>query len=159
MLDRSEIRGHFGETLLAPYDDDDDVDDEADHDEDVERVLDSRPLPDRRIYSIDFRDAKDVEPFVEEIQRIVEESKQHTAASNGNGEAAVDLMQWIQGQPNAEQLERYLSPAGNVAQLNVDPGRRWYPVIDYSRCTKLFGVYRLLSVWCVWNGRAGCDFR
>ncbi|MCA9058620.1 MAG: ferredoxin family protein [Planctomycetaceae bacterium] len=75
------------------------------------------------------------------------------------------LMSWIQGSPQPEQLERYLHPermlearrafdSGTATttdrqSLPEDTGRRWYPVIDYSRCTNcmecidfcLFGVY------------------
>jgi len=85
-------------------------------------------------------------------------------------------MQWIQGNPQKEQIERYLHPeamlkasGGNgngtaghngdgangngkqeIAAVTPEPvRRRWYPVIDYSRCTNcmecidfcLFGVY------------------
>jgi NAD-dependent dihydropyrimidine dehydrogenase PreA subunit len=79
-------------------------------------------------------------------------------------------MGWINGSPAPEQLERYLNPVGLSADAigtGVPPApsagsskgggsgadeltrRRWYPVIDYSRCTNcmecidfcLFGVY------------------
>ncbi len=77
----------------------------------------------------------------------------------------VDLMSWIGGSPKEEQLQRYLQPdrmlearrafdSGTATHqdkvaLPEDTGRRWYPVIDYSRCTNcmecidfcLFGVY------------------
>ena len=71
----------------------------------------------------------------------------------------VGLMDWIEGSPRPEQLERYLAPPqsgngtghGNLADpIPMEPaGRRWYPVIDYNRCTNcmecidfcLFGVY------------------
>ncbi|MCG8583948.1 MAG: ferredoxin family protein [Pirellulales bacterium] len=148
VLDRCGIRGQIGETLLGPEADDFDEEEDADESEDVERVLDSRPLPDRRIYCLDLRDRKEIAPFVDEVLRINDEAKS-TFAPNGNGQQALDLMQWIQGQPNAQQLERYLDPSAGVPRLNVDPSRRWYPVIDYSRCTNclecidfcLFGVY------------------
>jgi ferredoxin len=75
-------------------------------------------------------------------------------------------MGWIQGSPAPEQLQRYLNPRavpaaelapsingnGNGAESATAEEitrRRWYPVIDYSRCTNcmecidfcLFGVY------------------
>jgi ferredoxin len=85
-------------------------------------------------------------------------------------------MDWISGDPQPEQLERYLnpttasqspatsptSPAGHDTtdstsastpdaerHLTAPEQRRWYPVIDFSRCTNcmecidfcLFGVY------------------
>ena len=71
----------------------------------------------------------------------------------------VPLMNWIGGSPKKAQLERYLEPQNLLASAPVaelpeeakpEPARRrWYPVIDYSRCTNcmecidfcLFGVY------------------
>jgi Pyruvate/2-oxoacid:ferredoxin oxidoreductase delta subunit len=154
VLDRCGIRGRVGETLHSPeVDEDEDNEDDGTEDGAKERVLDSRPMPERSVYCLDLRDRKEVEPFVEEVLRIAHDVNPPIAAANGNGNgngaATFDLMQWIQGQPNAEQLERYLDPSGGVPQLNVDPSRRWYPVIDYSRCTNclecidfcLFGVY------------------
>ncbi|HQX53894.1 MAG TPA: ferredoxin family protein, partial [Planctomycetaceae bacterium] len=93
--------------------------------------------------------------FIREVRRIAEENTVQT----------VELMSWIGGSPKPEQLQRYLQPermlearrafdSGNAtledkALLPEDTGRRWYPVIDYSRCTNcmecidfcLFGVY------------------
>jgi NAD-dependent dihydropyrimidine dehydrogenase PreA subunit len=74
------------------------------------------------------------------------------------------LLQWIGGNPKQAQLERYLHPDrmlaalrngggksgdGEAPVLPETPKRRWYPVIDYARCTNcmecidfcLFGVY------------------
>lgn len=151
VLDRCGIRGQIGETLLGPEVDELDEEEPEEDASDIERVLDTRPLPDRRIYCLDLRDRKDVAPFVEEIVRINAEADPPTTNGDhtANGESALDLMQWIQGQPNSAQLERYLEPNNGVPQLNVDADRRWYPVIDYSRCTNclecidfcLFGVY------------------
>jgi len=84
------------------------------------------------------------------------------------GEAEQNLRQWIQGTPKPEQMERFLaadsgqvdpgspsSAAPAQPQRPAEPerideaaGRRWYPVIDFSRCTNcmecidfcLFGV-------------------
>src|SRR5262249_17007512 len=86
-----------------------------------------------------------------EIRRIAEECKERREAK---------LKQWVQGNPTVVQLGRYLradeEPAGapetprfQPEQLLKQPERRWYPVIDYSRCTNcmegidfcLFGVY------------------
>ena len=118
-----------------------------------------RDVPNRRIYCIDLRVRPQAADFVEEIRRIAQEMSVQT----------VSLMDWIQGNPNQRQLERYLHPerllnvvhadgngnngaavAHDDAPLVPEPTkRRWYPVIDYSRCTNcmecidfcLFGVY------------------
>jgi NAD-dependent dihydropyrimidine dehydrogenase PreA subunit len=102
--------------------------------------------------------------YVEEIKRIASENSLQT----------FELMSWINGDPRGDQLERYLhtpeSPAAPLATTNGNGStngngaanghgatngngeavkRRWYPVIDYDRCTNcmecidfcLFGVY------------------
>jgi NAD-dependent dihydropyrimidine dehydrogenase PreA subunit len=88
---------------------------------------------------------------VEEVRRLAAECKERREAK---------LKQWVQGNPTMVQLGRYLrqdeptKPAGvepryTPDQLLSQPDRRWYPVIDYSRCTNcmecidfcLFGVY------------------
>jgi NAD-dependent dihydropyrimidine dehydrogenase PreA subunit len=141
-LDRQGVRGREGFTLLRS-------DDEEDLPEEGESSAGIGPLdvPDRDLYCIDLRLHDRAEPYLEEIQRIAASSSQQL----------VDLNQWIGGKPNADSLKRYLAPhpaPGDTVQL---PGaqaaeptrRRWYPVIDYSRCTNcmecidfcLFGVY------------------
>lgn len=150
-LDRAEIRGHEGETLLK------NEDDEVDEDVDLPelRGIGTVDVPDRRIYCIDLRASAEAEEFIEEVRRMV-------SAEQG---AAFDLMSFIQGTPNEEQLARYLNPERQLeARKALDNGtanssdrdalpedtrRRWYPVIDYTRCTNcmecidfcLFGVY------------------
>lgn len=158
VLDRNGIRGHVGQTLLdyENADDEPDEDDTADQqEEDKQRVTDLHPRPDRSIWYIDLRVRDTIEPFVAEVCRIRDESRVQT----------VDLMSFVQGAPKPEQLERFIAPApGNVAAVDAngaggdapaavrvveEAARRWYPVIDFSRCTNcmecidfcLFGVY------------------
>ncbi|MCR9202454.1 MAG: ferredoxin family protein [Planctomycetaceae bacterium] len=150
-LDRAEIRGHEGETLLK--NEDDQVDEDAEMPE--LHGIGAVEVPDRRIYCIDLRASGDAEEFVEEVQRMV-------SAEHGS---AFDLMSFIQGTPSEEQLSRYLNPerqlearkaldngtanSSDREALPEDTRRRWYPVIDYTRCTNcmecidfcLFGVY------------------
>ena len=155
-LDRAGVRGHEGAVLLKNEDDEDKEDDDVDESDNVQRNGIGRPnIPDRHVYCIDLRSAADVDDYIVEVRRIIEESEAQT----------IDLMSFIQGNPEASQLERYLNPeqqlvarqafdSGNVSvaqkqSLPEDTRRRWYPVIDYSRCTNcmecidfcLFGVY------------------
>jgi NAD-dependent dihydropyrimidine dehydrogenase PreA subunit len=171
VLDRNQIRGHFGATLLKGADADDEDEDEdesaAEQSEEADdsRVAASRELPNRKIYHLDLRSAATIEPFVGEIRRIVKEASVET----------VDLLGFIGGSPRPDQLERYLSPApGNVdvvapTRVEESSARRWYPVIDYSRCTNcmecldfcLFGVYGVDKVETILveqpdNCRKGC---
>ena len=164
ILDRNGIKGRVGTTLLEASDADED-DEESDQAEDAADEQDDKPrvgardLPNRTIYCIDLRARDTAAPYTEEIRRILSEASVQT----------VDLMGWIGGAPKAEQLDRYLSPATSAAasielpsvnakaaeaprqplRIEEEPARRWYPVIDYSRCTNcmecidfcLFGVY------------------
>lgn len=163
ILDRSDVSGQEGISLLK----DEDADDEEEFQEatakedDKDRVAAQRNgIPKRKIYCIDLRAASGSKAFLDEIRRIAHENTVQT----------FDLMQWIQGTPKPQQLERYLHPDRMLAASKAAPGgddengiatsvaspdlpeptkRRWYPVIDYSRCTNcmecldfcLFGVY------------------
>jgi NAD-dependent dihydropyrimidine dehydrogenase PreA subunit len=194
VLDRNNIRGQEGITLLkglGEEDEDEDLDDELEEEpvEEKERVIDSRPLPPRKIYCLDLRTHGDAKTYLEEIRRIVRE----------NATPLVQLTPWLGGAPkNDEAMQRYLAPTNDtyvgaeretgkrvvdvsahdgapsevktqVVRIEEDAGRRWYPVIDYSRCTNcmecidfcLFGVYGVDRVDTILveqpdNCRKGC---
>src|SRR5262245_11783267 len=160
VLDRNAVKGHEGVSLLKPAADDDEDEDDPDPESPPERpnALGAWDLPNRKIYCLDLRDHAAPQVYLDEIRRIVQECSVQT----------VDLLGWINGSPAPEQLQRYLnpvgmSPAGNGADTSaaapVAPStasvadettrRRWYPGIEYSRCTNcmecidfcLFGVY------------------
>jgi NAD-dependent dihydropyrimidine dehydrogenase PreA subunit len=158
-LDRQGVRGHEGMTLLKA--DGEDEEDGEEQSDDPPRGIGSVDVPNRKLYCLDLRAYSDHLVYVDEVRRISKENSVQT----------YDLMQWIQGSPKPEQLQRYLlnspngEPAGTglaasngngspLSALGSPPGeestkRRWYPVIDYSRCTNcmecidfcLFGVY------------------
>lgn len=156
VLDRLGVRGKSGEVLLRRDDDSDE--DEADAQRDAEaelenplpaRVLDSREIPDRSIYCLDFRDADQAPAFIDEINRILQ---------NDSGQLFLREAAAITQPDRIEPLR--IDEAG---------GRRWYPVIDYSRCTNcmecidfcLFGVYGVDGVETILveqpdNCRKGC---
>ena len=171
-LDRNGIRGVEGKTLLKAYGEEDDdeasdkfddgfQDDDEAADNGPEHVADGRDVPKRTIFCLDLRSYESAEPYVEEIKRIAQEAALQT----------VELADWIGGSPKPEQMERYLADSNtggtetngqsaSVGPIKLDggqppavsddqPTRRWYPVIDFSRCTNcmecidfcLFGVY------------------
>jgi Pyruvate/2-oxoacid:ferredoxin oxidoreductase delta subunit len=145
LLDRDGIRGHYGENKITPPAEQDE-DEEADEPE-PPKGIGSVGVPERCIYCLDLRDHNNHEIYVQEVRRIAVERRQHREEQ---------LKTWIQGQPTTVQLGRYLredepttTPAFTSEQLLKLPERRWYPVIDYSRCTNcmecldfcLFGVY------------------
>lgn len=142
LLDRDGIKGHFGESQIKPPA----VDDEEDESPPPPQGIGSVDVPDRHIYCLDLRDFNKPEPYIEEVRRIAAECRERREAK---------LKQWVQGNPTVVQLGRYLreeEPQPKTftpEELLKQPGRRWYPVIDYSRCTNcmecidfcLFGVY------------------
>ena len=159
VLDRNAIRGQVGLVELTPDEDDEDEDEDEDKDEaeKTERVVDWQPRPDRHIYCVDMRASEKLDAFVEELKRICDAEKARI-------QSAVPAV-------SAESLARFTQPTNDTAlaidgsgklalnhqlfQLNAvnsideHPSRRWYPVIDFSRCTNcmecidfcLFGVY------------------
>jgi NAD-dependent dihydropyrimidine dehydrogenase PreA subunit len=184
-LDRFGIRGKEGLTTIKAEDDDADEEDsdaeEAQSANGKERVIDTREVPNRKIYCLDLRVHTSAAPYIDEVKRIARENAMQLVGLDG----------WIGGSPKPEQLQRYIQPtndtalglgstAGNalrgvplVAEMKSssietpspalpstphsalriphsgDETRRWYPVIDFSRCTNcmecidfcLFGVY------------------
>ena len=166
LLDRNDIRGQEGTVLLTYGDEDEDQDDEPpEESSDADRVVDQRPVPTRRVYCLDFRASTTTDDFVKEIKRIHSETSAQV----------VDLMNWVDGTPSEDALKRFQNPTNSTAldhpsattaeetsdlsksnspldavrRIDAEGGRRWYPVIDFSRCTNcmecidfcLFGVY------------------
>ena len=194
ILDRHGVHGKEGISLLKTPDDSDDDDELEKARTDAEdgggsndklRVIENRSIPDRRVYCIDLRLHNSIEPFVREVRRIADE----------NQTQVVELMGWLEGTPKAEPLARFLTPTNDTAaggngngkgvanavgapastepvqplRIVEENDRRWYPVIDYSRCTNcmecidfcLFGVYGIDKVETILveqpdNCRKGC---
>ncbi len=130
ILDRNQIRGQEGISLLKSQGEGDDSDDDSDDEPaDKERVLDRLELPSRKIYCLDLRTYDSAAVYLGEIQRIAEELNTPT----------VELTALSNGSP---------APSSPIV-IDEDPARRWYPVIDFGRCTNclecidfcLFGVY------------------
>lgn len=126
LLDRLGIRGQVGATAFDELDDDEPAaDGEAEAQE--TRVAELFPREQRVIYSLDMR-AGDADRLVEELQRLAEQA---IAAAETAADAGDEL-----------------TPLPAL-RLDDPATRRWYPVIDYSRCTNcmecidfcLFGVY------------------
>lgn len=135
LLDRLDIRGQVGATAFDPEPDDED--DTASASQDSEpRVTEMFPRQGRTIHCLDLRVA-DADKLIAEVVRIAE-----AATVQAETEAA----------PAIGSVEGPWGPGDNVRsplRLDETVTRRWYPVIDYSRCTNcmecidfcLFGVY------------------
>ncbi|MCA9088385.1 MAG: ferredoxin family protein [Planctomycetaceae bacterium] len=143
VLDRQGVKGREGISYLRGEDEDFDPEEQPEL-----QGIGAADTPNRKLYCIDFRVEPTAQPYIDEIKRIVRD----------HSEQVVDLMSWIGGEPQPQQLERYLAqPPAEEGALPIlpnpqdaePPKRRWYPVIDYDRCTNcmecidfcLFGVY------------------
>ena len=156
LLDQNDIRGHFAESQLKADDESDD-DEELVEEEAKPRVIDERELPNRKIYCVSLNARPDAKSYIEETKRIARDMTTQV----------VSLGDWIGGSPTSEQMERFNKPTNGTAlgeppngkgapdkllepiRIEDKGDRRWYPVIDFSRCTNcmecidfcLFGVY------------------
>jgi Pyruvate/2-oxoacid:ferredoxin oxidoreductase delta subunit len=149
VLDRDGIKGHFGETLLkSPAADDEDEDEDGEPE--PPKGIGALNIPDRHIYCLDLRDFNNHEPYVGEVRRIAQECRERRGAQDRDKAAANSaLVQLGVGLVGNGAANGKAAPAVTPEQLLAAPNRRWYPVIDYSRCTNcmecidfcLFGVY------------------
>jgi NAD-dependent dihydropyrimidine dehydrogenase PreA subunit len=149
LLDRDGIKGHMGEVQLKPpADDDEEAEEQTGAGEKPATIGAAGTIPDRHIYCLDLRDFNKAEPYIEEVRRIAAECRERRDAKAreraANNPAIVQLGLPVAGPMASFAPEALLAPAG----------RRWYPVIDYSRCTNclecldfcLFGVYGVDSL-------------
>jgi len=179
IMDRNGILGRVGETMLVDEDDENDEDDEDEaaeesEAEDKQRVVDQREVPPRTIYCLDLRCRNRAQPFVEEIRRIAKEATtevvdlmgwiggspkpeqldRYLQPAGGNGSAArVAANPATSASPatasSSPPDDSLASAPAQPKVIDETPQRRWYPVIDFARCTNcmecidfcLFGVY------------------
>jgi NAD-dependent dihydropyrimidine dehydrogenase PreA subunit len=154
LLDRNGIKGHHGETQLKPPGDEDEEEEEGATE--PPKGIGALNPPDRHIYCLDLRDFATHEPYIQELRRIAAECRQRAEAKERERAAARPIAVELGVKRNAEAEtgpngDSALSGSRSFApeELLKSPERRWYPVIDYSRCTNcmecidfcLFGVY------------------
>jgi NAD-dependent dihydropyrimidine dehydrogenase PreA subunit len=152
LLDCGGAQGQFGETQLKPPADDEDDDDESTESTESEAPspgIGAVNPPDRHIYCLDLRDFNTHTPYVEEVRRIAAECRERHAARQAAQAAQAPAVLLDLGLPAANGDAKPQAAAFTPEHLLTPPNRRWYPVIDYSRCTNclecldfcLFGVY------------------
>jgi NAD-dependent dihydropyrimidine dehydrogenase PreA subunit len=131
LLDRDGIKGHYGENQIAPP-----AETEEDEEPESPKGIGSVAVPERWIYCLDLRDHNNHEVYLQEVRRIAAECRERRSS----GVASTAMVQLgVLSPPSSFPSEQMLKA----------PDRRWYPVIDYSRCTNcmecldfcLFGVY------------------
>jgi NAD-dependent dihydropyrimidine dehydrogenase PreA subunit len=134
------------------------------------RVAEQRIVPNRRIYCIDLRVHARAQPYIDEVRRIAAECRVQLVQLGGwiggqpsdaqrqryvepSNDTALPIV--AGSRPAAGEGASLVEPqemtawSREVARIAEEPDRRWYPVIDYSRCTNcmecidfcLFGVY------------------
>ncbi|MCS7166479.1 MAG: ferredoxin family protein [Gemmatales bacterium] len=165
VLDRDGVRGHWGQTRLRSADEN-----HAEHSATEDKTASENngaqegqngraaqmrpPPPERFIYCLDLRTADNAEPFLAEIHRIYEEAAAR-AAKRAQAEAPLLELGLRRHLPadragiESDAASKRFTPD----ELLRPPARRWYPVIDYSRCTNcleclnfcLFGVYSVTA--------------
>ncbi len=166
VLDRLGIQGQLLPTELSEVEDDSDADD-------AEEVSASAMLerPSRPIHSIDLRVAAKPDSFIQELRRLADwyhsqETVEADLTSHSRPKAAQPMtlaslftddvetnedMSLATSRLDANDMiasDNHMS-LGNLLRVDEHPTRRWYPVIDFSRCTNcmecidfcLFGVY------------------
>ena len=144
VLDRNGIQGQVGEVLIGGDDDDAGDADAIQSEEDIDRVTDIYPRPERNIFCIDLKTDSAPTVFIDEIRRIV-------GVDQTSNEVSLPII------------------GGKLVQVEEQTSRRWYPVIDFDRCTNcmecvdfcLFGVYGVDGVENILveqpdNCRKGC---
>ena len=153
LLDRIGVRGHEGVSQLKPPADDEDAEEAS---EPGKGIGSAGAVPDRHIYCLDLRDFNTPDPYLAEIRRIAAECRERAAARPaGPANGSAPLLQL--GVPARAAESNGHGPAVAAftpEQLLTPANRRWYPVIDYSRCTNclecldfcLFGVYGVDSM-------------
>jgi Pyruvate/2-oxoacid:ferredoxin oxidoreductase delta subunit len=150
LLDRDGIKGHEGENQLKPAqsNDEDDESDGDDPEANKPHGIGAVNAPDRFIYCLDLRDFNTHEPYVQEIRRIAAECRERRQAKEKSQARPVFVELGITP-INGKTVPAADVPRFTPEQLMQPAERRWYPVIDYSRCTNcmecidfcLFGVY------------------
>jgi len=152
VLDRNNISGQVGKVLLQNDDEEEDEDVDVDDEQDSETkttVVSQRDIPNRKIYCLDLKSSTTAEDFIEEAKRIQQENLVQVVSLGDV--VSGGAMQRFESPTNDTAITKDgtgIEPA-TVNRIENTEGRRWYPVIDYSRCTNcmecidfcLFGVY------------------
>lgn len=143
LLDRNGINGKQGVTLLKSLGEESDEDSDGADEEERHGIGPVETL-DRYIFCLDLRAYDDAGVYVEEIKRIAKETAVKLVPLTGL------LTDSNQGD-SKPGLFRLLSEkrGGGPVVMGEPKENRWYPVIDYNRCTNclecidfcLFGVY------------------
>jgi NAD-dependent dihydropyrimidine dehydrogenase PreA subunit len=153
LLDRIGVQGHEGQTQLKPPADDEDAEESA---EPPKGIGAAGAVPDRHIYCLDLRDFNTADPYLNEIRRIAAECRERAETRQAAQPTTPSPLLELGVPANLPSANGHgpAIAAFTPDQLLTPADRRWYPVIDYSRCTNclecldfcLFGVYGVDSM-------------
>jgi len=197
VLGQQGVRGRMGTTLLSA-EAEEEAEQEFDGEGGEETAAAdgngevAADIPNRTIFHLDFRSSQQADDFLTEIRRIRAESSVETvdllgwiggspkpeqmqrymdAGGNGHKQplAPGDAAAADNGNGADGENGNGADAGANLFKVDETPGRRWYPVIDYARCTNcmecidfcLFGVYGVDTVEQILveqpdNCRKGC---
>lgn len=149
LLDRDGIKGHLGETTLKPPADEDEEEAAAEEEARAAGIGAAGTVPDRHVYCLDLRDFNKAEPYLQEVRRIAAECRERHEKRAGERAAANPTILQLGLPTKNDAAKADPLAAFSPEQLLATANRRWYPVIDYGRCTNclecldfcLFGVY------------------
>lgn len=170
VLDRSGVKGKEGQSRLNVIEDEnaDDDEDRPPEESAESRGIGALDVPNRLIYAIDLRNDANPETYLKEIERLSEvvsaplvqlgglgglpilSSNGSNGHAGSNGHTGTNGAASVLPSPVPETNGSPSLPLAPPAVIGgEDVRRRWYPVIDYSRCTNcmecidfcLFGVY------------------
>jgi NAD-dependent dihydropyrimidine dehydrogenase PreA subunit len=154
LLDRIGVKGHEGVSNLKPPSDDEDED--AETPAEAKGIGPAGSVPDRHIYCLDLRDFNTPDPYLGEVRRIGAECRERNDRNEAaKANVAAPLLQvGMPAVPVGLNGHARATMAFTPEALLTTPDRRWYPVVDYSRCTNclecldfcLFGVYGVDSM-------------
>jgi NAD-dependent dihydropyrimidine dehydrogenase PreA subunit len=154
VLDRQHVKGRIG---LSQFDLDEQSDDEEEAPPEPHGVG-AIDVPNRSIFCIDLRSHADAATYLNEIKRIVREAKTPvvslgiappSAAKPPAPTTAAPILNVLTGKSTTPALPSAGAIIFDGRTSENGSRRRWYPVIDYTRCTNcmecidfcLFGVY------------------
>lgn len=150
VLDRNGVKGKEGHSILNDLDEPDDDEAAASDVAPVLRGIGSLDVPDRLVYAVNLASNADPQAYLKEVARLAELTSTPLIQLDFGGLAPAESVNSTEagGQGDVHVPSEKLASAPPV--LGAEPvRRRWYPVIDYSRCTNcmecidfcLFGVY------------------
>ena len=154
VLDRHGVHGQHGTVLLQTEEEDEDEEEDSEATpEDKDRVIDSRDIPNRKIYCLDLKASKSADDFIAEVKRIHAENSVQVVGLSDVLNAAPLAPAAVATNERQRQWKR-TSGTSDGATGGRQSNRRNVrsALVSGDRLQslhELHGVHRLLFVWRV----------